>query len=472
VTKDEYILYLEAQNAALKHLEVQNAALKHLEVQNIALKQRVKILEEKIETLLNILQGKVVKKDSHNSNNPPSHDKFKPKKNRSLRKKTGKKTGGQIGHKGQTLKQKDTPDKYIDLKSEYCNKCGSNLSEKNHYLLSKRQVVEIPPIKPIYIEYRQHVCKCLCGHEQKADYPKNVNAPIQYGRSVIALICYLNVFQYVPYARLKEMFTSVFGLPLSEGSIENLLNKGARKSISVYNAILEHIKSANYVGSDETGAKVNGKKWWIWVWQNIENTFITASNNRGFATVERIFPDGLKNATIGSDRWAAQLKIGSKNKQLCFPHLQRDLIFIEETEKDLWASHFKNLLKKILELRKVAVERNVAYQKDGREVFKLEQQLNRLLTRCINKQKFPKTFAFQKSMIKNRNYLFSCIYDLEVPPDNNASERAIRNIKVKQKISGQFKSGQDTFCILRSVIDTFKKRNLNILEYLGKVMAI
>ena len=452
MTKEEYILELQARNAELE--------------------QRVKLLEEKIETLLNVLQRKAVKKDSHNSSLPPSHDKFKPKKNRSLRKKTGKKTGGQKGHKGHTLKQKSKPDKYVDLKSDYCIKCGSSLSTLNQYLLSRRQVVEIPPIEPVYIEYRQYACTCLCGHKQKADYPKNVNAPIQYGESVIAMICYLNVFQYVPYARLKEMFTSIFGLSLSEGSIENLLNKGARKAIPVYNAILEQIKSAKYAGSDETGAKVNGKKWWIWVWQNIQNTFIAASDNRGFATVEKIFPDGLQNATIGSDRWAAQLKIGSKNKQLCFPHLQRDLIFIEETEKDSWASHFKNLLKQALELRKEIVERNQACQKDSREVYKLEQQLNRLLARCISKKKFPKTFAFQKSMIKNRNYLFPCLYDLEVPPDNNASERAIRNIKVKQKISGQFKSGQDTFCILRSVIDTFKKRNLNVLEFLGKTMVL
>jgi len=452
VTKEEYILELEARNAELE--------------------QRVKILEEKIETLLIALQRKVVKKDSHNSSNPPSQDKYKPKKNRSLRKMTGRKTGGQIGHKGHTLKQKSEPDKYIDLKSDYCKKCGSSLFASNQYLLSKRQVVEIPPIEPIYIEYRQHACTCLCGHEQKADYPKNVNAPIQYGGSVIALVCYLNVFQYVPYARLKGMFTSVFGLPLSEGSIENLLNKGARKAIPVYNAILEQIKSANYIGSDETGAKVNGKKWWIWVWQNFQNTFITASDNRGFATVEKRFPDGLQNATIGSDRWAAQLKISSKNKQLCFPHLQRDLIFLEETEKNSWAIHFKNLLKRALKLRKIIEDRNQAYQKDHREIYKLEQQLNRLLARCINKNKFPKTFAFQRSMIKNRNYLFPCLYDLEVPPDNNASERAIRNIKVKQKISGQFKSGQDTFCILRSIIDTFKKRNLNVLEFLGEIMVV
>jgi hypothetical protein len=268
------------------------------------------------------------------------------------------------------------------------------------------------------------------------------------------------------------MFTSVFSLPISEGSIENLLNRAAQKSTPVYEAILKQIKIATYAGSDETGAKVNGEKWWIWVWQNIENTFIKASCNRGFDTIEETFPTGLPNTIIGSDRWAAQLKIVSKDKQLCFPHLQRDLVFLEETEKDPWATHFKGLLKRALELRHIAVNRNQAYQKGNFEIYQLERRLNRLLARSIIKDKFPKTATFQKSMIKNRNFLFPCLYNLEIPPDNNASERAIRNVKVKQKISGQFKSGQDVFCVLRSVVDTFRKRNLNVLKYLEHTMAI
>ena len=178
------------------------------------------------------------------------------------------------------------------------------------------------------------------------------------------------------------------------------------------------------------------------------------------------------NATIGSDRWAAQLKIQSKNKQLCFPHLQRDLIFLVEKEKNDWAIHFKNLLKEALNLRQIATNRNRVYIKSDKEIYQLEQRLNRLLARSIIKEHFPETFKFQKSMIKYRNYLFPCLYDLEVPPNNNASERAIRNVKVKQKISGQFKSGQDTFCILRSIIDTLRKRELDVLFFLKQIMAL
>ena len=444
-----------------------------LEAENASLHQQVKLLEEQVLYLLQQLEKqKVVKKDSHNSHNPPSTDKGKPKRNQSLRKKTGRKTGGQPGHKGHNLKQKEVPDKKVDLKSNYCNECGEDISNLTHYLVSKRQVVELPPIEPIYVEYAQYGCACPCGHEQKATYPQGVNSYIQYGASVIALVSYLNVFQYVPYARLQQLFTDVFNLPISQGSIENLLKKTAAKAQPFYQAILDQIKKSTYVGSDETGAKVNGDKWWIWVWQNMKNTFLKASNSRGFNTIAAVFPEGLPNATIGSDRLAAQLKTKSKNKQLCLPHLFRELIFLEEQEKNDWSTHFKHLLKRSLTLRAIAEEKNQAWRKGQLEVYQLEHRLNRLLARLIIKDDFPLTLTFQKSMIKQRNYLFTFLYDLDVPPDNNGSERAVRNAKVKQKISGQFKSGQEVFCTLRSIIDTLRKRGHNVLEYLTQIIAV
>ena len=317
-----------------------------LEAENAMLRQHQKGLEEKVLFLLQLIEKQNVKKDSHNSHNPPSQDKSKPKRNQSLRKKSNRRPGGQIGHKGHTLEQKPNPDKLEDLKSGFCKCCGEDLSGSAHALLSKRQVVELPPIQPLYVEYRQYGCLCLCGHHQKAAYPKGVNAPIQYGSEIVALVSYFSVFQYLPYARSKQLFKDVFHLPISQGSIENLLNKAAKKANPIYQTIFENIKSATYLGADETGTKVNGEKWWIWVWQNVRNTFLKASKSRGFDTVKALFPNGLPNATIGSDRWAAQLKIVSKCKQLCFPHLFRDLNFLIELEKTDWAVAFKNLLKK------------------------------------------------------------------------------------------------------------------------------
>lgn len=449
-----------------------DAKIEFLESANASLTKRVESLEEKVLLLLKQLEEKPVKKDSHNSHNPPSHDKSKPKRNKSLRKKTGLKPGGQKGHKGHTLYHKENPAVTIDLKSDFCNVCGEDLSVLSHQLLSKRQLIKLPPIAPIYIQYNQYGCLCGCGHHQKASYPKGVNAYIQYGPGIISLVSYLNVFQYVPYKRLQELLKDVFQLPISQGTIENLLNKTAEKAQPFYQAILDQIKSANYVGSDETGAKVDGQKWWIWVWQNLKNTFLKASDNRGFRTVEEVLPEGLPNATIGSDRLAAQLKTASKAKQFCLPHLFRDLIFLEEQEKNDWSTQFKQLLKKALELRTTAVQNNQAWTKEQAEIMLIESRLNQLLLQTIDKEKFSQTLTFQRSMIKGRNYLLTFLYDLEVPPDNNASERAVRNVKVKQKISGQFKSGQDTFCVLRSIIDTLRKRELNVLHYLTKIVSI
>lgn len=442
-----------------------------LQAENALLRSKIELLEEKVMLLLKLQEQQSIKKDSHNSHNPPSSDKSKPKRNKSLRKKSSKKPGGQPGHKGNTLKMKAVPDEIVDLKSNYCESCGEDISGLPHELVSKRQEVIIPPVQPLFKEYRQYGCLCGCGHHQKAAYPQGVNAPIQFGSSVVAMVSYFNVFQYIPYKRLQLLFKDIFNLPISEGSIENLLNKAALKSKPVYQAIFENIKTANYIGSDETGAKVDGEKWWIWVWQNVKNTFLKASNSRGFDTVEALFPNGLPNATIGSDRWAAQLKIASKSKQLCFPHLQRDLIYLIETEKTKWAQQFKELLSKTLKLRHLAIQQNKPFQKEDKQAQELEEELNNLLAVTLAKDTVPKTHTFQKSMIKYRNYLFQCLYDLDVPPDNNASERAIRNVKVKQKISGQFKSGQDTFCILRSIIDTLRKRELDVFFFLKQIMA-
>ena len=468
MTEQEELLFLRSENASLRS---ENAIFR--ETISVLTKE-VSILGEKMRFLLDVIEKQGIKKDSHNSSLPPSSD--IGRKNKSLRPPSVLKIGGQVGHKGTTLEQTSNPDRIIELKSDFCQVCGQSLEGRLYSLVSRRQVVDIPPILPIYEEYRQYSCNCgKCGYVQKAAYPAGVTAPIQYGSGVLTLVSYLSVYQYLPYRRLSQLFAAVFGLPLSQGSLDNLLTKASQKAQGVYEQIRQNISNSTVVGSDETSAKVNGNKWWIWVWQNIQNTFIVAAQNRGFATIETYFEAGFAQATLISDRWAAQLKAIALNHQLCLAHLLRDTIFLTESEKNeqkAFAKGFLTLLKDALDLRKELEKKGKAADEKHPKATLLQKQLNQLLALTIDNQKYPLTATFQLSIIKNRNYLLPFLYNLDIPPDNNGSERAIRNIKVKQKISGQFKSGQNTFCVLRSVIDTFIKRKLNVFNALFQIMNL
>lgn len=442
--------------------------ISNLQAENASQSQKIKSLEGKVELLLELLQKKVVQKDSHNSSLPPSSDLFT--KNKSLRPVSTRPNGGQAGHKGSTLEMAETPDKIIELKSDFCSVCGQSLVSELFFLKSKRQVIEIPPIIPIYEEYRQYICQCpTCQHQQIANFPLGVNAPIQYGSTVETLVGYFSVYQFIPFKRLQGLFSQLFSLPLSQGSINNILERSAQKCNGVYQKIKAQILQSSVVGSDETGAKINGNKWWIWAWQNLQNTFLVASDNRGSKTVDSIFENGLPNSVVISDRWAAQLKTHSKNSQSCLAHLLRDLIYLVETEKIDFANQFKAFIISVFDNRKIMIENNKAFTPNSEEAILLEQTLNQLLLFSIDKEKYPKSAVFQVSMIRNRNFILPCLYNLEIPPDNNGSERAICNIKVKQKISGQFKSGQNAFCVIRSVIDTLIKKGVELFPCLNQI---
>ena len=457
-------------NKIIDELKATNAILV---AQNSELAQQVKILGEKVALLLKLLEEKGVKKDSHNSHLPPSSNIGGKKKIKSLRERSGKKSGGQAGHPGRTLKMKEVPDQVIELKSEYCGNCGSSLAGQVYELKVKRQVVEIPPVEPIYEEYQQYGCRCgRCGHQQIAEFPSQVKAPIQYGNSVSAMVSYLSVYQYVPYYRLKKMFGDIFQMSISEGSISNLLEKAAGKAKFVYHGIKEEIRASKVVGGDETSAKVNGKKWWVWVWQNGLNTYLKVTDNRASQTVEAEWSEGLPNAVLTTDRYAAQLKTISRGKQLCLAHLLRDVIYLREKERHWVSEEFEKFIKDVFREKKKIVEKNQALERESEAARGLENRLNEMLKEVMVEETFPETAKFQKAMIKNRNNLLVCLYEKEVPADNNGSERAIRNVKVKQKVSGQFKSGQESFCVLRSVIDTLLKRKLDVLTYLNQIMQI
>jgi transposase len=437
-----------------------------LESEVLALREQVLVLGQKLSDLVKKVEQMSVRKDSSNSSMAPSSD--LGRKTRSLRAASGGQAGGQAGHKGSTLEMTASPDHTEVLVPGFCAVCSGALDASKAKLVERRQVVDIPPIKAQVTEFQAFGIVCRCGHHQVAPFPQGVDNHIQYGPNIMALTVYHNVYQYVAFKRLQNFFAHICHLPLSIGTLQNIVRRMADKARPVWDGFRATLEQSKEVGSDESGAKVNGKKQWIWVWQSAVITFIAVSASRGSALIDSLFPKGFPLATLSSDRWAAQLKTLAKNHQLCIAHLLRELEYLIQTEKTAWATQFKELLLKAIKLK----QNQEAYSKDDPKTLELEQQLDSLIAQDIGGKNASKTLTFKKSMAKYRHFIFPFLYDPLVTYDNNASERGIRNIKVKLKVSGQFKTGQEHYCILRSIIDTTIKNGQSVFDAISAIALL
>lgn len=303
----------------------------------------------------------------------------------------------------------------------------------------------------------------------KSDLPNHLTSNIQYGNCVQALVAYMHTYQFLSMNRMADFMKNVFQMPISEGTIDNLLTKFSDKTTPIYNTLQERITQSSVIGSDETGSKINAKKGWFHVWQTTTLTFIVASMSRGFSTVEKYFEDGFPFATLVSDCWAGQLKTPSKYKQLCIAHLLRELNNFIDALGDEWSKDLKELLEKAIAIKNESYTTGLVLQ--ANRINEIKLSLNKLLeVKDIPRHK--KIKAFIKRLRKHKNCVLTFLEIEDVPFDNNASERAIRNIKVKTKISGCFRTlkGAERFAKIRSVIDTTIKNSQNVLEAL-KLLA-
>ncbi|MBC7388469.1 MAG: IS66 family transposase [Opitutaceae bacterium] len=412
------------------------------------------------------------KKNSNNSHIPPSQDQNRLKRNQSLREKTTKKPGGQLGHMGTTLEFNTPIDEVVEYTLNYCNNCGNDLSEVVETLIETRKVIDIPVIAPVYIEHRIYRKVCSCGKCMESEFPRHVAASLQYGPNVESLVGYLHGRQYLPYKRMKELFTDVMNLPISVGGINSVLERITKKALPWYEQIKKRISQSTFVGTDETSVKVNGSNDWIWTWQNGDLTFIVHSDNRGGRTIEKHFPDGLPHTGLVHDRYACHFNCEAQYHQICMAHLLRDLKYITQLYegKCEWAIQMKTLISEALELKRVMTL--IQYDQPNDKRSNLVTRLEHLLHSTLQEE-HSKAKTLLKNLVKHQQSILNFLCHPQLPPDNNGSERAIRNIKVKQKISGQFKSehGADCFATIRSIIDTTIKSGQNVLATL-RLIAI
>jgi len=421
---------------------------------------QIKNLETEIALLKN-------RKNSNNSHIPPSKDENRAKKNQSLREKTDRKPGGQPGHEGTTLECSNEVDEVIKHSPEFCSCCGNDLSTTVETLICSRQLLDVPPIMLKRIEHQIFKKQCSCGHTMESNFPQYIANPVQYGPNVEALVGYLHTRQYLPYGRMQEFLKDVMGLPVSTGGINNILQRLAKKATPFYDNIKERVQQATCIGTDETGLNIDSKKHWMWVWQNNKLTYLLSSDSRGFKTIEEAFENGLPNTALVHDRWACHFQTDAKAHQICTAHLLRDLNYINDLygKKCDWVSNLKTLLQEALQLKKELTIDDYYCPNAKRQI--LFDKLKQLLRYPMH-QDYPKSKTLQKKLLAKQHCILYFLLQPNVPPDNNGSERAIRNVKVKQKISGQFKStdSANMFATLRSVIDTTIKSGQNVLNTL------
>ena len=390
-------------------------------------------------------------KNCSNSSVPPSQESIAARelrRTKSLRKPSDKPSGGQPGHKGSTLQSVSTPDRIIKHEPAYCKCCGRPLDGIEYRKIRKTQIIDIKfVVETTEEQYYEKVCQCGCVNN--CDAP---NCRIKYGDNIRALVSYLNVVQCIPFKRIAELISDLCGRRMSEGTIQNILKGNSAKSDNAYEEIRKRIECAPVVGADETGAAVGKQLHWNWIFQTDALTYVYQLKSRGQEAVDSKFPNGLPHSTLVTDRKQTYFKMNVKDHQVCLAHLLRNAEYLNELDaKQDWSRRFIHLLAHAIDLR-----RNKTITQ--RKIKVLKTKMKNLLGESLSHldEEFER---FKKGILKVKDYLFTFLSNPLVPYDNNASERGVRKIKVKQKVSGCFRTdeGADDFAKLHSIAETAMK---------------
>jgi transposase len=479
------------------------------------LQDRLKRVEEKLAKQLCLnyelkrriveLEAAAVIKDSHNSGLPPALDPPAAKaanairRTRSLRRPSGRRPGGQPGHKGHTRPRVERPDQVVTHAPSLCRGCGASLSTGYLVKCESRQIIELPPVKPWVVEHRALTKRCAsCDEVTKGRFPQEVKAAVQYGRGVRARAVYLVNYQLLPYRRAGELLKDFFSCPISPGSLRRIIAECAGRALLTEVEIKHRLKQAEVIHVDETGLRVEGTGRFVHVASTPSLTHYACDSRRGKAATDEVGILPAFRGTSVHDGWPAYTYYYQCRHALCGAHLLRELTYIEEShphQRGQWAGPKAKLLLEI----KAAVERAGEAGHSaltGQEQAEFFGRYDRLVRRGLElnperntrrrveqgraKAKGGRGRIGQSEAHKlvtrlesRRAEVLRFMTDFEVPFDNNQAERDLRMIKLQQKIGGCFRSGEGAreFCRLRGVISTARKQGQAVLDSIEKVLA-
>lgn len=425
-----------------------------------------------------------IAKNSGNSGKPPSSDGYERPAPKSSRKRSGKKSGGQVGHPGHTLKAVEKPDKVEVHPVTRCGHCRTWLKKEKALGVEKRQVFDLPKIKFEVTEHQAEIKVCPhCQKTTKGQFPLGISQATQYGKKIKSQMAYFHQYQFLPLKRAKEMFQELYGQTIAEGTILAACEEIAQQVEPANKAIKEHLTYKTSVEHfDETGLRVETVLHWLHVASTNRLTYYGFHKKRGKEGMDAIgiLPNFSGRAI--HDGLPVYSRYLNCQHGLCNAHHLRSLDFLQERYPQPWVTELKELIletkatvdkeKERLKTRlsPKTIERFTArYDATLRKGFRANPapRLEGLAKRGRPKQSYARNLLGRLSSQKEAVLAF--MYDFNVPFDNNQAERDIRMMKVRQKISGCFRSkrGAEIFCAVRGYISTARKNHRTVLDVLS-----
>lgn len=436
--------------------------------QNRLLKAQVAELEARLEKLKHRLN-----KNSSNSSKPPSSDGLKKPKPKSRREKGKRKSGGQPGHDGNTLKMVADPDAVVTHPHTLCAHCNHDLSSLPTERVVKRQVFDLPPIQMQVTEHQAEVkvCRC-CGERSRAAFPAGVNAPTQYGPNVLAHAAYLNSYHLIPVARIREWFADCTGQAVSEGTIERALKHFADAVAPSLDVIYRGLTRADVVHYDETGFRVNAGLRWLHTACTEHLSYYSVHLKRGSDAMLDIGVLANSHGWAVHDGLKGYFGFETVRHALCNAHHLRELEFAHEQYQACWAKQMQKLLLKMKQHDDKQTLTRKRSRQLGTEYDDLIQQGFKQFPIQPRPPHHKGRFAqhpVTNLLIRLRDHreaVLAFLHHPEVPFDNNLAERDLRMMKVRQKISGCFRTwaGAEVFAAVRSYLATARKQGVSMLH--------
>ena len=438
---------------------------------------------EQLEATVQTLRAEVAElrqrlgQNSQNSSKPPSSDSpFAKPAPKSLRRKSGRRPGGQPGHPGSTLTLVDNPDERLRHEPGPCTGCGADLAGAPEVGVERRQVFDLPPMAVHVTEYQLIARRCACGTTTCGSAPEGVTAPVQYGPRIAAIILYLYVGQFLSKKRTAQALAELFATPVSEGTVATMSQRAAEGLSEFLTQVGDRIAQAEVAGFDETGLRVAGALHWVHCARTGKYTLITCHPKRGRKGIDDAGILTRFHGVAVHDAWAPYDSYVDVEHQLCCAHALRELQAVTDTAAEgdwCWATQAADALTALQQL----VSDATAASADTVDAAALDRQIQ--LYRSAAQIGITQTAARSNTVMKRHNALARRLLDRQddylrfttdwrIPPDNNGSERDIRMIKLRQKISGcqRTLTGAKQFCAIRSYLSTAAKHGKHFFEVL------